>query len=214
MLPVSEKYLNRTCEIKTPEGAVLGRGVLEGLGENSVQIKKADDFLPTLVCNTRVDLHILYPRENKTLIGKVYLSTPEMMRVTEVQNLSDYERRDFFRLNMELYARVYPVLEGNSDLNSIQPFPVKLTNLSIGGCFIETRKKMEIGDRFMLLLLLDGNKESFVCQVQRKSRRENNFNGYGCAFFDNSSHQNDLLCQFLFEQQREIIRRRREQEQT
>lgn len=214
MLPISETYLHSVCEIKTLESIPLGSGLLESVEEEAVQIVRSGGFLPTLTCNTLVNLHILHSSgENKTLIGKVYLSNPDLMRVVDVQNLSDYERRNFFRLKMSIHTQVYPILEENSKLGSIQPFPVKITDLSISGCFIQTKKKMELNHRFMLVFPLNGAKISFTCQVQRIDKPENKFNGYGCVFLNNTNRQNDLLCQYLFEQQRELIKRARSRTQ-
>lgn len=212
MLPVPETYLHCACEIKTLEGILLGNGLLNGIAEDSVQIARADGFLPTIPCGALVSLHLSQPSgENKTLIGKVSLSGPEKMRVDDVQNLSDYERRNFFRIKTVINTLVHPVLEEKSDFSSVQPFQVRVTDLSMSGCFIESRKKLEIDSRFMLALPLYEEKISLLCKVQRKMKPENRFNGYGCVFINNTSRQNDLLCQYLFEQQRTIIKRVREQ---
>lgn len=212
MLPIPETYLHCACEIKTLEGILLGNGSLNSIAEDSVRIARADGFLPTVPNGALVSLRFSQPSgENKTLIGKVSLSGPEKMRVDEVQNLSDYERRNFFRVKTVINTLVHPVLEETSDFSSVQPFQVRITDLSISGCFIESRKKLETGSRFMLALPLFSEKTSLLCKVHRIMKSENRFNGYGCVFINNTSRQNDLLCQYLFEQQRIIIKRAREQ---
>lgn len=212
MLPVPETYLHCACEINTLEGILIGNGSLNSIEEDSVRIVKADDFLPTVPNGALVSLCLSLPSgENKNLIGKVSLSGPEKMQVDAVQNLSDFERRNFFRVKTVINTLVHPVPEETADLSSAQPFQVKVTDLSISGCFIESRKKLETGSRFLLALSLSDEKMSLLCKVQRKMKSENRSNGYGCVFINNTSRQNDLLCQYLFEQQRIIIKRVREQ---
>lgn len=207
MLPITKDYLQSKCEIKTLESITLGKGILEGVEEGIIQIRKTDDFLPTLSVDTVLKINVTsQSMGNKTLIGKVYLSTPDLMRIADVLNLSDFERRSFFRLRLHIYTQAYPVHEGSEQEQPIELFQVILTDLSISGCFIETRKKMEMNDRFMIALPLSDVRTYFTCQVQRNPKIDGKGNGYGCKFLNTTSRQNDLLCEYLFDKQREQIK--------
>ncbi len=207
MLPISKEYLQSTCEIKTPENRLLGTGILEDLAEETIQIHKASENLPILHCDTFVNIHIIHKNlASKSLVGKVFLSDSELIRIIEVQNLSDYERRNFFRLKVSIPTQAYMVHDNAPAEHPVQLFSIRVTNLSLSGCFIETKRKMELGDQFVASLPLASSRVSFTCRVQRKTKSEGRYGGYGCLFLDNTSRQADLLCQYIFEKQREQIR--------
>ena len=207
MLPIPEKYLQSTCEIRTPENRLLGIGILEDLAKELIQIRKGHDFLPILHCNTFVNIHVLHETlEAKSLIGKVFLSTPELIRIIDVQNLTDFERRNFFRLKINIPSQAYMIKQDTSSERDVQLFSIRITNLSLSGCFIETKRKMEIGDRFVAALPLIDSRVSFNCEIRRNPKLDSRYNGYGCVFLENTNKQSDLLCQYIFEKQREQIK--------
>lgn len=211
MLPVSEIFLQCDCKIKTLEGVLLGSGVLSGIAFDSVQILKGDGFLPTIPRSALVCLALSAPSgESKTLIGKVFLSGPEKMLVEAVQNLSDYERRNFFRVKTAIVTAMTPVSQEAEGTGHAQPFQVKITDLSMSGCFLESRKILTIGSCCTIAIPLYKDRISLLCKVRRITKAENKCRGYGCTFLNNTSRQNDLLCQYLFEEQRTMIKRARE----
>ncbi len=210
MLPISENYINSVCEIKTPENRLLGTGILEKITEEAIQICKKDDTLPTLHCDTFVNVHIRHSSlGSKILVGKVFLSTSEMIRIIDVQNLTDFERRNFFRLRVGISTQAYMIKSQNEATpagTNAQLFPVKLTNLSLSGCFVESKKKLEIGDSFSMSLPLDGARITLNCEIRRKPKSEGRYSGYGCVFLELTNRQSDLLCQYIFNKQREQIK--------
>ncbi|HHV31950.1 PilZ domain-containing protein [Caproiciproducens sp. LBM24188] len=209
MLPLSKEYCNSVCEISSPQGESICSGLLEKIEDESIQLKnQEDDILPIVHCDTFVNIHVLSKSlESKSMVGRVYLSTSQMMRLIDVQNLSDFERRDFFRLKIGMETQAY-LLKPNTN-ETIELFPIKVTNLSLSGCFIETRKQLEIGRRFVATFPLTDAKLSFTCQVQRMKKMDDLNNGYGCTFLEPTKRQIDLLCQFIFEKQRELIQKSR-----
>lgn len=211
MLPISENYINSVCEIKTPENRLLGTGILEKITEEAIQICKDHDSLPTIHCDTFVNIHIRHKSlGSKSLVGKVFLSTSDMIRIIEVQNLTDFERRNFFRLKINISTQAYMTKSQSQNEaasgTTAQLFPAKVTNLSLSGCFIETKKKLEIGDCFAVSIPLSGTRVTFNCEVRRKPKTEGRYSGYGCVFLDITNRQSDLLCQYIFDKQREQIK--------
>lgn len=207
MLPISKDYLQSTCEIKTPENRLLGTGFLENLAEETIQIHQGSESLPTLHCDTFVNIHILNKAlPSKSLVGKVFLSAPEMIRIIEVQNLTDFERRNFFRLKLNISTQAYIDQEDMQSEHAVQLFSIRVTDLSLSGCCIETKRKLEIGDRFVAALTLIDSRTSFNCEVRRKPKSEGRYSKYGCVFLNNTNRQSDLLCEYIFEKQREQIK--------
>lgn len=209
MLPISEKYLYSTCEIKTHSNKLIATGFLGDILHGALQISNNNDILPILHCNTPVKINIYNNTLGfKVLVGKVFLSTSNMMQITNVQSLADFERRNFFRLKVEIPTQAY-LIEKNVP-NREHPVNVTVTDLSLSGVFIVTPEHMDAGQKFITTLMLYEMSVPFRCQVQREQPVDYYYNGYGCAFLDSSSRQFDLLCNYIFDKQREQIKTSRE----
>lgn len=210
MHPITENYLQATCEVKTPDGRILGTGTLEKILDESIEIHRAQDILPTLHCDTLVNVHVIHKSlESKSLIGKVFLSTSDMMRIADVQNLSDFERRNFFRLKVNLQTQAYVTQQAAPSGEAVQLFPVKARDISLSGCFIESKRELKAGDKLVIALALSSARLSFNCEIKRVLKSDGAYIGYGCSFLDLTKRQTDLLCKFIFEKQREQIKKAR-----
>ncbi|TQI65474.1 PilZ domain-containing protein [Clostridium sp. KNHs216] len=213
MYPLSEQYQHSPCEIKTLTNELLATGILSEIRKDSVKIQNSFDILPTLHCNMPVKINIYNESLGfKVLIGKVFLSTSEMMTITDLQSLAEFERRSFFRLKVSIPTRAFLLQEDSSpEEEETKLFGVTVTDLSLSGVFITTREYLDIGQSFIMTLDLYDMEVTFCCQVQRTEPVNYALNGYGCSFLDNSTRQFDLLCKFIFEMQREQIKNSREE---
>lgn len=205
MLPIAKEYLYSPCEIKTLTNRLLATGSLGGILEDALQIVNNLDFLPTLHCNMQVKVSIYNSTLGfKVLVGKVFLSTSDMMQITDIQSLADFERRNFFRLDVSIAAKAFLI---NEDLSEDKDsFDITVTDLSLSGIFIHTQQSLEAGHMFVTTLKLSELDISFRCQVQREQPVDFPYNGYGCAFCGSSNRHYDLLCKYIFEMQREQIK--------
>jgi PilZ domain. len=207
MLPISQQYLKSKCEVRTIDGNLLTSGFLIAIEEDIVKIGREMDFLPTIHCGTLVKIHVSHPNlEVKDLIGKVFLSNSDLLKVSDVQNYDDFDRRGYFRLRLNLHTQAYPALGDGTPIQPVEIFQIYVSDLSLSGLFLKTRKTMEIGDCFIAVLPLTDARISFVCKVQRFEKVNSRSNGYGCSFENNTNRQFDLLCKYIFEKQREQIR--------
>ena len=205
MLPIAIEYLYSSCEVKTLSNKLLATGSLSSILDGSIQIGENLDSLPTLHCNMAVKVSIYNSTLGfKVLVGKIFLSTSEMMKITDIQSLSEFERRNFFRLDVDIPVQGYLILDNSSQ--DVNPFELTVTDLSLSGIFISTIQSLEAGQLFVTSLTLYDTSLPFRCQVQREQPFDYPYNGYGCAFLDNSRFQSDLLCKYIFEKQREQIR--------
>nr|WP_319488381.1 PilZ domain-containing protein [uncultured Caproiciproducens sp.] len=212
MYPISEQYLHSPCEIKTLSNELLTTGIIGDILNGSVQISNNFDIMPILHCNMQVKINIYnHSLGFKVLIGKVFLSTTEMMQITDIQSLADFERRSFFRLKINIPTQATFLQDDSSSDEESKVFDLTVTDLSLSGLFITTREYLDIGQSFILSLKLYEMDISFCCQVQRINPVDFSLNGYGCSFLDNSTRQFDLLCKFIFEKQREQIKILREE---
>lgn len=214
MLPISQQYLNSKCEIRTMESHPLASGLLIELDENdnAIKIGRETDFLPTIHCGTLLRINVSSPGlQLKSLVGKVYLSNSDLLYLVDVQNYEDFDRRGYFRLKLNIPTQAYPALADGTPVQPVDIFQIYITDLSLSGLFIKTRKTLEIGDYFIAVLPLSDTRVSFLCKVRRSQKVNSRSNGYGCSFENNAPRHFDLLCKFIFDKQREQIRSSRKE---
>ncbi|MBW7573380.1 PilZ domain-containing protein [Caproiciproducens faecalis] len=213
MYPLSEHYLQSPCEVKTLTNELLTTGAISEVLQASVKIHNNFDILPILHCNMQVKLNIYNETSGfKVLIGKVFLSTPEMMQITDLQALAEFEKRSFFRLKVSIHTQASLLQEDSvSEEEEQRSFDITVTDLSLNGLFIRTTEYLDLGQSFIIMLNLYDMDIPFCCQVQRVNTVDDFYNGYGCSFLDNSTRQFDLLSKFIFEKQREQIKNSREE---
>lgn len=211
MLPISEQYLLSPCEVRSMENAPILLGYISKFGDNEVQIASKEERLPLLHCNTTVKVSVMNNTLGfKVLIGRVYLSTDEFLRIVDVQNAMEYEKRNFFRVKVDVDTKAFPVppVTETSAASPAMREPVKITirDISLSGLFFISSYGMDAGDQLIVNLDLYGTVVSLLCKVMRKIPVDlGTQDGYGCEFLDNSGRQFDLLCKYLFDCQRQQI---------
>lgn len=227
MLPISKEYESSVCEIKSMENELLATGYISEITPEHIQISNTADAMTIIRYNTIVKVNIFNGKLGfKVIAGKVYISTLNFIRIVEVKTLLDYERRVFFRVNVHTDAVIYKekhdetnakeVLSGeDKDIErdedrSLERIEVTIRNISLGGILISTDHKFDKGEKFMVDLKFLGDNATFNCIVRRiENTKTEDINKYGCEFFDYSEKQGDLLCRYIFDRQRELIRKRR-----
>ena len=205
MLPVSEQYVNSLCEMKFMDGTLILLGYIKEITEEGLEIRGREDRLPVVHCNTIVKISLFNSILGfRVLIGKVYLSTEDMIRVVELQSAADFEKRNFFRVKVSLPCSVQPVVEKEKSVS----FSGSVNDISLGGLFFACGEELNEGDNLIVRLKLYDTDISLLCKIIRKKSGPDfdSHNGYGCEFLDNTGRQFDLICKYLFDCQREQIR--------
>jgi hypothetical protein len=208
MLPISEQYLLSPCEVKSMENVLILSGYISSITEEGLQISTKEDPLPVIHCNSTVKVSIFHNMLGfKVLIGKVYLSTSEFLRVVEIQSAAEYEKRNFFRVRVSIESSAFLLQDGGEENVQGTPFPIQIRDLSLSGMYFVCTRALKIANRVIVNLNLYDSSVSLLCKVVRKTVVEmGTADGYGCEFLDNTGHQYDLLCKYLFDCQREQIR--------
>lgn len=213
-MPVLEdQYADSPCEIKTLSNDLLTTAVIQSVKDEYVEITNPGDILPLIHCDTIVKINIFNSKLGfRVLIGKVFLSTDDYMRVVEVQNLADFEKRNFFRIKVSLSAKAYIIEDDLPPDGTLKLFPIHISDLSLSGCFLRSKKAMNKGQKLIINISLPEDISVAVCAVIQREQEVDfpNSRGYGCAFLDISPHQSDILCTYIFNRQREQIRSMRE----
>lgn len=213
MLPVSLNYIGSLCEVKSMDNKLILTGYLGKIESEEILILGKSDPLPIIHCNTTVKVSIYNASLGfRILVGKVYLSTQQFIRIADVQSEVEYEKRNFFRVKVELKTEAYKEDENGHPVRNEPPIPVFIKDLSLSGLFFTTPRKMKIGDHVSVRLDLYNTRIYLRCKVVRQIISElGPEDGYGCEFLDNTGYNTDLLCKYLFDCQREQIRKIKEQ---
>lgn len=206
MLPLSEQYLHSPCEIKSLTNEVILTGVLDQISDDCLQITNTPEKLPIIHCNTSVKVNIYNNSLGfRVFVGTVYLSTPEFIRVVDVQTASDFEKRDFFRVKVNITTSAYLVHDDTQEDTPVSMFPIKIGDLSLGGLSFQTEEELQPEDHLVVKLNVESQNMSLLCKIKRLITVDEDPVGYGCEFIDNSGRQFDLLCRYIFECQRQQI---------
>lgn len=212
MLPIPKEYVHSICELKSMGNAPILLGYISDVTGDGICISRKEDRLPVIHCNSTVKANI-YNNDLgfRVVIGKVYLSTADFIRLTDVQNASDYEKRGFYRVKVDMEAQARQVFPGQKNAEPPEPFTIHVHDISLSGLFFVSDKVLHPGDKISVLLDLYGKKVPMLCTIHRSRPVEmGTADGYGCGFDDGSGKKFDTLCKFLFQYQREQIHNMRD----
>ncbi len=209
MLAISEKYIGSLCEIKTVENKLLSTGFIDQVTDDYVEIKYRDDVKLLLTPNIFVKVSVFNEKLGfKVLVGKVYVGTNDFIRIVEIISLMDFEKRDFFRINIYEHATLYikPITVEETHYTKDPAIAVCLSNISLCGVYFKSIERFRQGDKLYLLLELSSGKVIFPCIVHRICEEDDDVLGYGCEFIDYSQKQSDDLYRFIYEKQVEFLK--------
>ena len=106
-LPMPKDYEGSVCEIKTMENELIAIGKIKEISQKYIKINNEKKELQIVDYGTSIKVNVFNGKNGfRVLVGNVYTSTKSDMSVDNVINLVDKERRNFFRVDMEISAKV------------------------------------------------------------------------------------------------------------
>ena len=202
---ISSDYKGSLCQIKTIGNVPLVSGVLSEIDQNIITITSNSGNLVPLPFEKTVKISLFNKSLGfRVLVGSVYLSTTQLLKLSDIETLSDYERRDFFRVDIieTGFILPYPLPK---DLSSFVPLPCTLFDISLSGTLIQMDDPwdgMSIGSEFIIRTHLNNITFQLPIQIVRID-----FSGKsGCIFSNISNMESDLLYRYIVQRQGEIIR--------
>lgn len=203
-----ENYVKANCEVKTMQNELIMIGKVAKVeatknGERLfISASKQDDFIPTIPVNTKVKVILhKYSEGTKVMVGYSFHSGRDFFSLDQLEVLSGYEKRNFFRVNVRMSTAIFV----NGRANALATF----RDLSLGGCSFYTEATLEVNDHVEILLPLDGNRYLFGCIVRRVVQEEDKV-FYGCSFEGVTEQMSDLLCKQLFQLQKMELKKSRD----
>lgn len=207
-LPIPLEYKSSLCEIRSKKNEILSKGVISEIDEEFVRITaKNGDYLKLLNVNQPVKVNVYNKMGFTVLVGFVLTSTEEEMKVVDVVRIVDHERRNHFRVEVGMLAKI----SANEDFSETEDEEqakiqaVFIKDLSLSGTKIETRQHFSKGSRMWIQFNLGNRIITAQCVVVRRMVDESKKSyHYGCELEFESEADNDRLCAFLFKKQREL----------
>ncbi|MGN0612703.1 MAG: PilZ domain-containing protein [Porcipelethomonas sp.] len=211
-MPISKEYTESVCEIKTMDNVLMAIGKIKDVTEKYVKIYSRKKELRVMNFGEILKINIFNTEMGfKVIVGNVYTSTKGELSIMNVSVLTDRERRNFFRVDMELDARVIFRNRGPSMEEDI-----KVLDMSLSGLRFKSQREFAPGSIVSIVLQLTpnsggrGKEHTFPCKIVRviDNKNERDYQ-YGCEFTGNHDDASDALCSFLFKKQREFLNSRR-----
>lgn len=207
MLLLPQEYLFSSCEIKTISNDLICTGQISKITPDYIQIANASERMPLIKYNTRIKINVFNSRQGfRALVGKTYISTAKFIRVFDLMTVLDFERRDSYRVNVNLKA----TLHIQNDLQTNEKdckrhIDININNLSIGGASFYSEYAFNINDKILIDLYLPEGTLSIPCKVRRMDMDSYPLINYGCKFCE-SEKQADLLYKYIFRVHKEQIK--------
>ena len=214
MVDLSDGYVGSSCVIKAKNNDLITMGVMHRIGKNFIDIGSSRNELPSIPYNLLVKIEIYNTQIGfKVLIGRVYLSSPKLARVIDLNEATNDERREYFRISTRDTGVIYNCMRGDdildmeeesTDYNGLK---VHLVDISLGGLMFRSREVFKVNDRFNIVIPAMGDPMLFTCEVRRSVDRPDGEFGYGCEFMEMATKQEDLLYRYILKRQSDQLRR-------
>jgi hypothetical protein len=200
-----------SCEVKSLSNQLIAVGYICKAGDHAIEIRPKSNKLPLQSANSKVKI-ILQSKKNgyKTLVGTVYLSTNDMMRVIDLQEISDFEKRKYFRIVLQLEAVALKPAGSDEEEENAAVIPVTIMNVSLRGLHFKSVDPFQVNDKITVIFPAPGKTLRLPAKICRITGQGGEA-GYGCSFIDISRTDLDVLYKFILSQELNSIKNRAEQ---
>lgn len=215
MLELSEKFEGATCEIKSENNVLLCIGTVALITEDAVEIVGyKDDEL----CVVPVNSQIKFSARNRSAFcvaeGVAYISGKSRLVLKDVKSINDTERRAFFRVPTDgLTGKLYEFTPDGKAVVTESVQDVLIVNISLTGLLFEPvnkEAKFRWDVVYLVELNLGGVPADFNIVLKRIENGEDMEHiKYGCMLPEMSEKKKDILCNYIFTKERELIKAKR-----
>lgn len=214
MVDLPDGYVGSSCVMKAKNNDLISMGVLHRIGKNFIDIGSSRNELPTVPYNLLVKVEIYNTQLGfRVLIGRVYLSSPKLARITDLNEATNDERREYFRISTRDQGIIYNFMRMDGESETGEPdtdyngLKVRLVDISLGGLMFRSKEEFRVDDKFNIVIPAMGDTMLFSCEVRRQVERPDGEYGYGCEFMDMATQQEDLLYRYILKRQSDQLRR-------
>ncbi len=210
MIELAEGYVGSSCVVKAKNNDLLMMGTLHRIKTNFIDISSTRNELPVISYNLFVKIEIYNTRLGfRVLIGRVYISNHDLIRIIDLNEATNDERREYFRISTRnegiIFNLSHPLPDGT--LKEYQDLKVTLVDISLGGLMFKTKEELGVGETFSIVIPAMKETMLYACTIRRSVEKPDNYIGYGCEFSEMTNMQEDLLYRYILRCQNEQLRR-------
>lgn len=200
---IDEEYRFANCELRTINNDLLTKGKIIKIGSDFLEISNELGSTSLNRYEKRVKVIINHAYlESKVIEGDLYIPTMEFFRVIDTKTVMEKEQRNFFRVNVNIDAVAGVGPRGGGP---IKKYPVIINDLSLNGALMITTTIIAQRAKIELTFEIDNNELILDGQVVRCRLNSDNMYCYGIRFIDIDNANSNLICQYLFKKQKEVI---------
>lgn len=200
---IAEEYRFSNCELRTLNNDLLTKGKIIKIGIDFLEISNELGSTSLSRYEKRIKVIINHAYlESKVIEGDLYIPTMEFFRIIDTKTVMEKEQRNFFRVNVNINAIVGIGPRGGGPLKK---YPVVLNDLSLNGALMVSNTIIAQLAKIEILFEIDQHEFILDGQVVRCRLNSDNLYCYGVRFIDIDNTNANLICQYLFKKQKEII---------
>lgn len=205
-LPLPAEYEGSICEIKTLDNALISTAVMGAINEGHIVMHSKKGKLPLVGYGQSVKVNIFNTRQGfMAIVGNVYTSSHKEMRLIEISNLTNQERRKFFRVDLDMLAKIQIISPESEE----RTFDVIIKDLSLSGMRFQSKVRLPVDTSCKVtltaaecrMLTLDYQIVRIICEDDYHNIH------YGCLLTTPEGDKTERLFSFLFKKQREQLNR-------
>ena len=204
---ITEDFKGASCDIYRLNDNIIASGKITTVFNDAIVV--SDEHIVPVKPQTMVKMSIHGENVHSEMyVGLVESSDNGFVRVDKIQRFKDFNKREYFRLNVMINSRIQ--LRNSKNELTDNVILVKIRDLSLKGLLFVARDKTLLPGQKLDILLPLSETYSYTCTIRRKVDYYRSV-GYGCSFDELDTKQEDCLCNYLFAQQRkEIVRLKRD----
>lgn len=214
---LTKDYIGTVCEVKTLRNALLTTGRIKTVSEAEQYVEISDEphDMPLVPYETPLKIGVYHPEQGyRMLVGETYLSNRELLRAVNVIDFVEYERRRYFRLDIDAEATLYVKEFQREGAGKTLKVPIRVKNLSLCGMRFETDYQIPPGAELEVRMVLSKTgAEDLPVTICRIEKHDNGKSAYGVEIPELDERTEQKLCAYLFQQQQQQIRKSREAKQ-
>ncbi|MEG2852604.1 MAG: hypothetical protein RR879_07095, partial [Hydrogenoanaerobacterium sp.] len=165
MTPLDSAYEGSSCRIESEKNELLATGTIYRIDDEGIDvIDSAGGKMMLIAYKTPVKISIFNSKLGFQLFRcTVFTSTQWSLRVSDVETIQDFERREFFRVSVRVKANLYTLTadkklrvreEKNEENKDKEPSPedipleIMVENISLNGLLFATSQIFQMNDVF------------------------------------------------------------------
>lgn len=143
-------------------------------------------------------------------LTSVDYATMDRLILTDFNLLDVIQRRKSIKVKTTFHTNIYVIYAGDDNRVTLDtPIPITVKDISVGGIYFIAERIFLEGSHFEFFFNQGPKHLRIKTRILRKQELSGEKWGYGCQFVDITEKEQDILFAFLWEEQRQQLKRLR-----